>query len=249
MQETGQQAISELTRMLGLLRGGVGRPSYVLSPQPGVAQLPELVERLTGSGLGVQLASVGDVRSLPPGVDLTVFRIVQEALTNTLKHADRALKARVELRYLPQCLEIEVTDNGTVGPAAPGSGLGLVGMSERVSVFGGSMQAHACARAAFRVRVELPLDGSMIRVLVADDQALVRGGFRSILETQATSTWSARPRTGRTRSSGRGDPPGRGADGHPDAAAGRDRGDARDLWRRHTPKVLILTTFDVDDYV
>ena len=158
VQETGRQAISELTRMLGLLRAGPDDSSYTLDPRPGITQLPELVERFTASGLEVELASCGEVRQLPPGVDLTVFRIVQEALTNTLKHAAAGASAHVELRYLPHVVEVEVTDDGTVGEAASGSGLGLVGMSERVSVFGGSMLAGARPGGGFRVWVELPLE-------------------------------------------------------------------------------------------
>ncbi len=158
VQETGQHAITELTRMLGLLRGGVSDAQDRLAPQPGVAQLPELVDRLVASGLLVQLTSVGDVRPLPPGVDLTVFRIVQEALTNTLKHAGPDAAARVELRYLPDAFEIEVTDDGAAGSAPVGRGHGLLGMAERVSVFGGTLQAGARPQGGFRVFVTLPVD-------------------------------------------------------------------------------------------
>ena len=157
VQETGQHAITELTRMLGLLRSAGSDTSDPLAPQPGVAQLPELVERLTASGLPVRLTSVGEVRPLPPGVDLTVFRIVQEALTNALKHAGAAAAAHVEVRYLPHAVELEVTDDGTA--AAPvGSGHGLIGMAERVSVFGGSLQAGARPGGGFRVFVTLPVE-------------------------------------------------------------------------------------------
>jgi signal transduction histidine kinase len=162
VQETGRQAIGELTRMLGLLRNTTPDPSYGLAPQPGVAQLPELVERLSASGLRVTLSSCGDVRSLPPGVDLTVFRIVQEALTNSLKHADAGVAACVVLRYHPRVLEIEVCDDGNVTSATrvvAGGGLGLVGMAERVSVFGGSLETGARPEGGFRVLVTLPLEG------------------------------------------------------------------------------------------
>lgn len=158
VQETGQQAITELTRMLGLLRGTQSDAHDLLAPQPGVAQLPELIERLTASGLHVELASVGDVRPLPPGVDLTVFRIAQEALTNTLKHVGPGARAYVELRYLPRAVEIEIIDSGTA-PVTPGrSGHGLIGMAERVSVFGGSLQAGVRPEGGFRVFVTLPVE-------------------------------------------------------------------------------------------
>lgn len=160
VQKTGQEAIAELARMLGLLRDGAPDSPDPLAPQPGTAQLPELVERLTASGLDVQLASLGDVRPLPPGVDLTVFRITQEALTNTLKHAGTGAKARVEVRYSPRTVEIEVTDTGTGSAAPRGQGHGLIGMAERVSVFGGSLHAGARPEGGFRVLVELPVEAT-----------------------------------------------------------------------------------------
>ena len=158
VQKTGQQAISELTRMLGLLRGAPSDAADRLAPQPGAAQLPELVEGVVDSGLKAQLAVTGDARPLPPGVDLTVFRIAQEAITNVLKHAGRGAEARIELRYLPRTVEIEVTDNGTATPGPAGRGHGLIGMAERVSVFGGSIQAGARAAGGFRVLVALPVE-------------------------------------------------------------------------------------------
>jgi signal transduction histidine kinase len=129
-----------------------------LAPQPGVAQLPELAGRLTASGLDVRLASTGDVQTLPPGVDLTVFRIVQEALTNALKHAGPGADAHVELRYLRREVAIEITDNGTT-PSTPAiGGHGLIGIAERVSIFGGSFQAGVRPEGGFRVFVTLPLE-------------------------------------------------------------------------------------------
>lgn len=158
VQETGQQAITELTRMLGLLRGARSDSDGLLAPQPGVAQLPELIERLTASGLLIELASVGDVRPLPPGLDLTVFRIAQEALTNTLKHVGPGAWAHVELRYLPRAVEIEIVDSGTASVTPGCSGHGLIGMAERVSVFGGSLQAGVRPEGGFRVFVTLPVE-------------------------------------------------------------------------------------------
>ena len=160
VQDTGRQAISELTRMLSLLRAPGRDPSDTLQPQPGAAQLPDLVERLAASGLTVQLTAVGDVRVLPPGVDLTVFRIAQEALTNALKHGGPEVRAHVGLRYLPDSVEIEITDDGT-GPTGPaGGGHGLLGMAERVTVFGGSIHAGARSEGGFRVNVTLPVDSA-----------------------------------------------------------------------------------------
>ena len=160
VQDTGRQAISELTRMLGLLRAPGGDPDQGLEPQPGAAQLPELVERLAASGLPVQLTTVGDVRTLPPGVDLTVFRIVQEALTNALKHGGPHVKAHVELSYLPDAVEVEITDDGAAGASPAAGGHGLLGMAERVAVFGGSFEAGVRTEGGFRVHVVLPLEAA-----------------------------------------------------------------------------------------
>jgi signal transduction histidine kinase len=159
VQETGRHAIEELTRMLGLLRAGTSGASDRLTPQPGVARLPELLERLSASGLRVERDTAGAVRPLPPGVDLTVFRIVQEALTNTLKHAGPGATARVVLRYLPGAVQVEVTDDGVGRAASTGVGHGLVGMGERVSVFGGCLEAGPRPEGGFRVFVSLPAEG------------------------------------------------------------------------------------------
>jgi signal transduction histidine kinase len=160
VQSTGQQAISELTRMLGLLRQRSGETPYRLDPQPGADQLAGLMERLNASGLRVRLAWTGEARTLPPGVDLTVFRIVQEALTNTLKHAGPETEARVEVRYQPTAVEIEVTDDGAGPPATSrqGRGHGLIGMAERVSIFEGCFEAGARPEGGFRVFAELPTE-------------------------------------------------------------------------------------------
>lgn len=158
VQETGQQAIAELSRMLGLLRDRSDESAYRLSPQPGVAQLPELAERLTSSGLEVQLTSAGEVRPLPPGVDLALFRIAQEALTNTLKHVGPGAKAHVDVRYLPRSVEIEVTDNGTGSAPPVTGGHGLLGMAERVAVFGGSIDTGVQPEGGFRIFASLPVE-------------------------------------------------------------------------------------------
>ncbi|MBV9832656.1 MAG: hypothetical protein JOZ82_13775, partial [Marmoricola sp.] len=158
VQRTGQDAITELTRVLGLLRGDPGHASYDLLPQPGAAQLPELVDRLAASGLAVTFTSVGEARPLPPGVDLTVFRIAQEALTNTLKHAGAGARARVELRYLPAGIELEVTDDGARARRPDRRGHGLIGMGERVSLFGGSLETGPRPEGGFRVLAALPVE-------------------------------------------------------------------------------------------
>lgn len=169
IQETGQQAISELTRMLGLLRDGPGdRPSgsaplagpapvASLAPPAGLHQLPDLVERLGSAGLEVDLSTTGEVRPLPPGIDLTAFRIAQEALTNVIRHAGRRATVRVELRYLPRSVEVEVVDGGGAATVPAGSGLGLLGIAERVSVFGGRLETGPRSDGGFRVFASLPV--------------------------------------------------------------------------------------------
>lgn len=159
VQWTGQQAITELTRLLGLLRGA-GETSEIPAPQPGVDQLPELVDRLRTSGLDVELTTQGGPGQLSPGLELTVFRIIQEALTNTLKHAGPGAVAKVALRYGQHSVELEVTDTGGGAPPAEGHGHGhgLIGMAERVAVFGGHLEVGACPEGGFRVMAELPLE-------------------------------------------------------------------------------------------
>lgn len=159
VQETGQQAVAELGRMLGLLRGETPSDTALeLAPQPGTGQLPELLRRMHGLGVTATIAVTGTRRDLPPGVDLAAYRIVQEALTNTVKHAGRGATAEVRLSYLPTGLEVEVIDDGRSAAATAGTGHGLIGMAERAAVYGGSIEAGTAARGGFRVLVRLPLE-------------------------------------------------------------------------------------------
>ncbi|MGI5245924.1 sensor histidine kinase [Dactylosporangium sp. CA-139066] len=163
VQETGQQAVAELGRMLGLLRGERGR--LALKPQPGTADLAELVEHMAGIGLPVELAVEGPERPLPPGVDLTVYRIVQESLTNALKHA-APTTARVVLRYDEQSVAVSVRDTGRAGATggrgagAQRVGHGLIGMRERVGLYGGTLDTAAAPGAGFTVTACLPLQAA-----------------------------------------------------------------------------------------
>jgi signal transduction histidine kinase len=151
---TGQQALDEMRRLVGMLRSG--DEPLPLAPQPSVKELGTLVEQVGAAGLPVQLAIEGEPRDLPPGVDLSAFRIVQEALTNTLRHAGPA-HARVVLRYRTDELEIEISDDGPGTGEGPGPGYGLVGMRERVSVYGGELQAGSRPGGGYALRVRLPL--------------------------------------------------------------------------------------------
>lgn len=155
VRQTGQQALAEMRRLLGLLRdGGTGD---VLDPQPGLQQLPSLVEQLRDAGMAVTFTVTGEPTRVPPGQQLCAYRIVQEALTNSLKHAGGA-PARVELDYRADALAIRVHNNaGTRSPeASNGAGHGLVGMRERVRLYGGTLQAARQPDGAFLVDAVLP---------------------------------------------------------------------------------------------
>lgn len=153
VQETGQQAVAELGRMLGLLRG-TAEPG-TLVPQPGVAQLPELVAQVRQAGLIVGFERQGRPRNLAPGVDVALYRLVQEALTNTLKHA-RCTRADVLLTYDDAAVTLSVTDNGRGSAGVPGQGHGLIGMRERVALYGGSLTAGPQPSGGFAVHAVIP---------------------------------------------------------------------------------------------
>jgi signal transduction histidine kinase len=168
--ETARGALTELRRLLGVLRTAEGDPA--LAPQPGIAQLSTLMAQVNSAGLPTTLRVEGEARPLPPSVDLSVFRIVQEALTNTLRHAGPA-RAEVVVRYRADGVEVEVTDDGHGAPAAgrtlagagagaadgAGTGHGLIGIGERVGMLGGSLRAGPGPQGGFGVSVRLPIRG------------------------------------------------------------------------------------------
>jgi signal transduction histidine kinase len=156
IERTGTQALDEMRRLLGILR--TTDEALALAPQPSLRQLGRLVEQVRAAGLPVELAVEGEPRELPPGVDLSAYRIVQEALTNALKHAGPA-RARVVLRYGADDLELEIADDGARSSDASGSssGYGLIGMRERVSVYGGELRAGREPGGGYALRVRLPL--------------------------------------------------------------------------------------------
>ena len=127
------------------------------APQPGVDRLDDLAQPLRAGGLEVVLRREGTASPLPAGVDLSAYRIVQEALTNTLRHA-RATRAEVTLRYGADELEVDVRDDGRLGVVEDGhGGHGLVGMRERAALLGGTLEAGPQARGGYRVHARLPL--------------------------------------------------------------------------------------------
>lgn len=151
IESTARSALEEMRRLLGVLRG---TDDTGLQPQPGLDQLPDLVEQVTRSGLDVALQHDGDRQPLPPGLDLAAYRVVQEALTNVIRHA-RARRAKVRLSWEAGRLVLVVTDDGA-GEAGP-PGRGLLGMTERVVLYGGTVTAGPGAQGGFAVRAELPL--------------------------------------------------------------------------------------------
>jgi signal transduction histidine kinase len=157
IERAGEQALGEMRRLLGVLRSD--EEESELTPQPGVAQLPFLLEQMRATGLGVTLAVEGDAVDLPPGIDVSAYRIVQEGLTNALKHAGDA-EATVTVRYLPRQLEVEIVDDGSgvATGSGGGSGYGLVGIRERVGIYGGTFEYGRPPVGGFRVRALLPLE-------------------------------------------------------------------------------------------
>lgn len=151
----GRDALTELRHMLGLLRDSDASPS--LAPQPSLTEVAPLIEQMRGAGFKAELRVEGSCRPLPPGLDVTAFRVIQEALTNTLKHAPGA-SAEVLIRYREQDVLIQVEDDGDgeQPPAASRVGRGLRGMRERISIYGGQMEAGPLPDRGFRLRVRLP---------------------------------------------------------------------------------------------
>ena len=166
IEATGRQALAEMRRLLGLLRDGQDGTA-ALTPQPSLAHLDSLLAAAREAGLPVELAVEGEPRQLPAGIDLSAYRIVQEALTNSLKHAGPA-QATVRVRYGRKALEVQVWDDGRGAPReaadpngrAEGDGHGLIGMRERVALFGGSLEVGTRRPGrGFLVAARLPLDG------------------------------------------------------------------------------------------
>ncbi|UYQ63603.1 sensor histidine kinase [Streptomyces peucetius] len=161
---TGRQALAEMRRLLGVLRTGDGPESGEYVPQPDVQQIEDLVEHVRGAGLTVDFKIEGTPRPLPSGVELTAYRIVQEALTNTRKHGGPEAGASVRLVYFDDGLGLLVEDDGRGSShelyedgGADGRGHGLIGMRERVGMVGGTLDAGPRPGGGFRISALLPL--------------------------------------------------------------------------------------------
>ncbi|WP_338700897.1 histidine kinase [Streptomyces sp. Q6] len=160
----GRAAMAELRHVMGLLTAdstaqGDGSDDD-LAPQPGLDHIPPLIDRLRQAGLPVELTTTGaaDLGAVPPGIALTAYRVVQEALTNTVKHA-RGARASVIVEHSPDALRVEVTDTGgTPGPgAATGNGRGLIGLRERLALYDGTLHTGARLTGGYRVEARVPL--------------------------------------------------------------------------------------------
>ncbi|MER5578016.1 sensor histidine kinase [Streptomyces massasporeus] len=174
VESAGRTAMTELRHLLGLLapaQSGDDEPyGQDLAPQPSLSRLSPLIDRIAFAGLPVEVRISGEPRPLPTGIDVTAYRIIQEALTNALKHGDGA-KAEVTVRYAERYLRVEVLNSGpsvlagdAVGPRsqpagqANGAGRGLLGLRERVAVYGGDLDARRRLGGGYRVRARIPLD-------------------------------------------------------------------------------------------
>ena len=156
VERTGRAALAEMRRLLGALHDGDG--DVDLAPQPGLGDLDGLAEKVGRAGLPVRVHVEGEPASVPRAIDLSAYRIVQEALTNALKHA-RAGRAEVTVRYAPAALVLEVRDDGVGAAESDGLGHGLVGIRERVKIYGGEMSAGPAPGGGFVLRAHLPLEG------------------------------------------------------------------------------------------
>ena len=154
IEQTGRQALVEMRRLLGMLRKN--DQELALAPQPSMEHVDLLLEQVRAAGMPVELRIEGEPVSLPPGVDLSAYRIIQEALTNALKHAGPA-RATVTVRYDEHELKLEIADSGRGAVNGGDGGHGLVGMRERVALYGGELETGARAGEGYAVQARLPL--------------------------------------------------------------------------------------------
>ena len=154
---TGRQALAEMRRMLGVLRREEDGPTELRAPQPGIGELGELLDQARMAGLPVSFTVEGDPQPMPGGVALAAYRIVQESLTNTRKHAGPVASASVVLRYSADAVVLAISDDGRGAAAPDGAGHGLTGMRERVATYGGSVAAGPRSGGGFEVVATLPL--------------------------------------------------------------------------------------------
>jgi signal transduction histidine kinase len=155
VEVAGRTALAEMRRLLDAMRREGDELELV--PHPGLHNLARLIDEVRAAGLDVQLQVCGEPADLPPALDLSAYRIVQEGLTNTLKHGN-ARHANVKVRYDPGKLVIEIRDDGRGPGPSDGLGHGLVGIGERVKIYGGDMSAGAAETGGFVLQARLPVD-------------------------------------------------------------------------------------------
>src|SRR5262249_48657459 len=182
VERTGREALAEMRRLVGLLKQEEEEDGQGYTPQPGMQSLDTLLGTVRNAGLEVDVSVEGQRRDLPPGVDLTAFRVLQEALTNAMKHA-RPPHATVHLRWSPDQLDIEVANEGR-GRGRSGGGYGHVGMKERLALYGGHFERGGRARGGFVVSGLLPIGGGKgikrVRAALPNAQPLVPPGSHFI---------------------------------------------------------------------
>jgi signal transduction histidine kinase len=163
VEAAGRDTMKELRHLLGLLAPPADGEDEKLSPQPSLSRLSPLIDRIAFAGLPVEVRISGEPRPLPAGVDVTAYRIIQEALTNALKHGD-GVQAQVTVRYADHALRIEILNSGPSvlsggrPPGPDGEGRGLLGLRQRVAVYGGDLDARRRLGGGFRVRAKIPLE-------------------------------------------------------------------------------------------
>jgi signal transduction histidine kinase len=162
VEATSRQALVEMRRLLGVLRADT-EPRGSLTPAPGLADVEVLAAEVARAGVRVEVRIEGTPAELPAGLELSAYRIVQEALTNVVRHAGPAT-ARVAVRHAPDRVAVEVVDDGRGGdPGRDHGGHGIAGMRERAALYGGTLEAGPRAGGGFRVAASLPLDEGVPR--------------------------------------------------------------------------------------
>jgi signal transduction histidine kinase len=178
IENVGRQSLNEMRRMLGVLRNGDDNTSASLAPQPRLTDIDAMVARSVDAGVATTLVVAGTRRDLSPGIELTAFRIVQEALTNVLKHGGPLASATVTITYEPDVVTVEVADDGRGAVSSlsdAGGGNGLIGMHERVEIYGGELAVGPRAGGGFIVRAVLPIDDNERRPSVGSSATSADG--------------------------------------------------------------------------